>query len=234
MAPSPCDDGDDAGRQREQQDQANDGKTGSARDKQAKARHKFAGRKSCGRRVGHRSSSFEARHVESHTERSLCSGNGIAALRRHHRSEYRRPLAGRQLGARMPSGPLTLDIVACGDGWCGIKVEAGDKCGGTALKIDAGEALPDSDYIQFKGTLQLAPAPSRTSSRRRSSCRCPTTRRRAAEAADHRRHRRRVPRLPPLVPVRGADGAHQGRRLPGAADGLVAAVGHRQQRGSSC
>ena len=29
-------------------------------------------------------------------------------------------------------GPLTLDIVACGNGWCGIKVEAGDKCGGTA------------------------------------------------------------------------------------------------------
>ena len=69
-------------------------------------------------------------------------------------------IAGRWQGdsyAANASGPLTLDIVACGAGWCGIKVEAGDKCGGTALKIDAGEALPDSDYIQFKGTLQLAP-----------------------------------------------------------------------------
>jgi len=52
-------------------------------------------------------------------------------------------------------GPLTLDIVACGEGWCGIKVEANDKCGGTALKIDAGAIV--GDYIQFTGTLQLAP-----------------------------------------------------------------------------
>ena len=69
-------------------------------------------------------------------------------------------IAGRWQGASYAGdagGPLTLDIVACGAGWCGIKVDVGDKCGGTALKIDAGEALPDSDYIQFKGTLQLAP-----------------------------------------------------------------------------
>jgi hypothetical protein len=69
-------------------------------------------------------------------------------------------IAGRWQGdsyAPNASGPLTLDIVACGTGWCGIKVEAGDKCGGTALKIDAGVVLPDSDYIQFKGSLQLAP-----------------------------------------------------------------------------
>jgi hypothetical protein len=69
-------------------------------------------------------------------------------------------IAGRWQGesyARDAGGPLTLDIVACGTGWCGVKVEAGDKCGGTALKIDAGVILPDSDYIQFKGTLELAP-----------------------------------------------------------------------------
>lgn len=68
-------------------------------------------------------------------------------------------IAGRWQGesyARDAGGPLTLDIVACGTGWCGIKVEAGDKCGGTALKIDAGVAPADSDYIQFNGTLQLA------------------------------------------------------------------------------
>src|SRR5262249_7854717 len=35
-------------------------------------------------------------------------------------------------------GQLTLDIVACGDGWCGIRVMANDTCGGTALKINAG------------------------------------------------------------------------------------------------
>jgi hypothetical protein len=67
-------------------------------------------------------------------------------------------IAGRWQGDSWASdkgGPLTLDIVACGAGWCGIKVEAGDKCGGTALKIDAGAV--EGDYLQYKGTLQLAP-----------------------------------------------------------------------------
>jgi hypothetical protein len=69
-------------------------------------------------------------------------------------------IAGRWQGesyARDTGGPLTLDIVACGSGWCGVKVEVGDKCGGTALKIDSGAAEAGSDYIQFKGTLELAP-----------------------------------------------------------------------------
>jgi hypothetical protein len=54
--------------------------------------------------------------------------------------------------------PLTLDIVACGNAWCGIKVEAGDKCGGTALKVEYVEPLPDnqSDSLQFNGSLELA------------------------------------------------------------------------------
>jgi hypothetical protein len=70
-------------------------------------------------------------------------------------------IAGRWQGesyARDAGGPLTLDIVACGTGWCGVKVEAGDKCGGTALKLDAGVAVePGDDYVRFTGTLQLAP-----------------------------------------------------------------------------
>ncbi len=52
-------------------------------------------------------------------------------------------------------GKLTLDIVACGAGWCGVKVEANNACGGTALKIDAG--APDGDNVLFTGTLELAP-----------------------------------------------------------------------------
>ena len=66
-------------------------------------------------------------------------------------------IAGRWQGdswASEASGPLTLDIVACGEGWCGIKVEVNDTCGGTALKIDAG--VMQDDYVQFTGTLQLA------------------------------------------------------------------------------
>ena len=69
-------------------------------------------------------------------------------------------IAGRWQGesyARDTGGPLTLDIVACGSGWCGVKVEANDKCGGTALKIDSGTTEAGSEYIQFKGTLELAP-----------------------------------------------------------------------------
>jgi hypothetical protein len=55
--------------------------------------------------------------------------------------------------------PITLDIVACGNAWCGIKVEAGDKCGGTALKVDFVEPLgdPQSDDLLFDGTFELAP-----------------------------------------------------------------------------
>jgi hypothetical protein len=55
--------------------------------------------------------------------------------------------------------PITLDIVACGNAWCGVKVEAGDKCGGTALKVDFVGPLgdPQSDDLLFDGTLELAP-----------------------------------------------------------------------------
>jgi hypothetical protein len=57
--------------------------------------------------------------------------------------------------ARDGGGPLTLDVVACGTGWCGIKVAANDSCGGTALKLDGGAA--EGDNLVFKGTLELAP-----------------------------------------------------------------------------
>jgi hypothetical protein len=55
------------------------------------------------------------------------------------------------------AGSLTLDIVVCGKSWCGIKVEAGEKCGGTALKVAFGEPLgPPSHSLQFDGTFELA------------------------------------------------------------------------------
>ena len=49
---------------------------------------------------------------------------------------------------------LTLDIVPCDDGWCGIEVASDNKCGGTALKLDAGETGGGSTV--FKGSLELA------------------------------------------------------------------------------
>lgn len=49
---------------------------------------------------------------------------------------------------------LTLDIVACGQGWCGIEVAQDMSCGGTALKLDAGEAGNGSTL--YKGRLELA------------------------------------------------------------------------------
>ncbi len=66
-------------------------------------------------------------------------------------------VAGRWEGdtyAREAGGKLALDIVACGAGWCGIKV-ANESCGGTALKLDGGAV--EGDNLIFKGTLELAP-----------------------------------------------------------------------------
>ena len=57
-----------------------------------------------------------------------------------------------------------------------VKVEAGDKCGGTALKMDAGVAEAGSDYIQFTGTLQLAPGTEPYVVHTACSCRRPTIR----------------------------------------------------------
>ncbi len=58
---------------------------------------------------------------------------------RQTRAARRSPGAGRDESyAGDSGGPLTLDIVACGRAGAGSSVEANDKCGGTALKLDAG------------------------------------------------------------------------------------------------
>jgi len=49
---------------------------------------------------------------------------------------------------------LTLDISRCGEGWCGIEVAKGGGCGGTALKINAGEA--EGARSLYRGELKLA------------------------------------------------------------------------------
>ena len=50
---------------------------------------------------------------------------------------------------------LTLDIVACGDGWCGIEVGSNNACGATALKFDAGKSETSGGWL-FSGKLELA------------------------------------------------------------------------------
>jgi hypothetical protein len=69
-------------------------------------------------------------------------------------------IAGRWMGdtyTQTAGGSLTLDIVPCGNAWCGVKVEAGDKCGATALKVEFVEPLDSqSDSLQFNGSLELA------------------------------------------------------------------------------
>src|SRR5437762_3137066 len=67
-------------------------------------------------------------------------------------------IAGRWQGesyANDGGGSLALDIVACGEGWCGIRVAANDVCAGTALKVNAG--VVEENNAQFEGTLELAP-----------------------------------------------------------------------------
>lgn len=67
-------------------------------------------------------------------------------------------IAGRWTGASysaIRSGTLTLDIVACGAGWCGVMVGAGEACGSIALKLGAGQAVKDD--ARFQGSLELAP-----------------------------------------------------------------------------
>ena len=49
---------------------------------------------------------------------------------------------------------LTLDIVQCGEGWCGILVGRDNACGDTALKLEAGKG--EAGGLLLKGTLELA------------------------------------------------------------------------------
>lgn len=51
---------------------------------------------------------------------------------------------------------LTLDLVRCTTGWCGVEVTGAEhRCGATALRLDAGEANPNGPTL-FKGKLELA------------------------------------------------------------------------------
>lgn len=53
---------------------------------------------------------------------------------------------------------LTLDVVACGDSWCGIEVGKGNVCGATALRFDGTKTRETEakDAVLFAGTLELA------------------------------------------------------------------------------
>jgi hypothetical protein len=55
---------------------------------------------------------------------------------------------------RETGGKLTLDIVACTNGWCGIRIGDNESCGDTALKLDAGTS--EGENLLFTGTLELA------------------------------------------------------------------------------
>jgi len=51
---------------------------------------------------------------------------------------------------------LTLDVVACATGWCGVEVIGTEqRCGATALRLDGGDANPGGNTL-FKGKLELA------------------------------------------------------------------------------
>ncbi len=51
---------------------------------------------------------------------------------------------------------LTLDLVRCTTGWCGVEVTGAERrCGATALKLDGGSLNPAGPTL-FKGTLELA------------------------------------------------------------------------------
>ncbi len=51
---------------------------------------------------------------------------------------------------------LTLDIVRCNEKWCGIRVEAADKCGGVALSLTPHHVTDPKVTPVFDGKLELA------------------------------------------------------------------------------
>lgn len=52
---------------------------------------------------------------------------------------------------------LTLDIMKCATGWCGVEVLDGEaRCGATALRLDAGTTAEGTTTPQFRGNLELA------------------------------------------------------------------------------
>jgi hypothetical protein len=50
---------------------------------------------------------------------------------------------------------MTFDIVACGQGWCGVVVGENDTCGTTALTLGAGSSL--NGEMQYQGHLNFEP-----------------------------------------------------------------------------
>ncbi len=97
---------------------------------------------------------------------------------------------------------LRLDVVACGDGWCGIELGKEDRCGATALRLGKGKTEPGRGILrrqaragQGYGTLCRA----RVSVRGRSDGK--------TFPRHHRRYRRRVPHVPALVPIPDDAGA---------------------------
>jgi len=51
---------------------------------------------------------------------------------------------------------LTLDIVRCGETWCGLRVETADKCSGVALNLKPHQVTDPKVTPVFDGTLELA------------------------------------------------------------------------------
>ena len=49
---------------------------------------------------------------------------------------------------------LRLDVVACGEGWCGVELGKDDRCGGTALRLGKGKSEPGR--ATYEGKLELA------------------------------------------------------------------------------
>jgi hypothetical protein len=65
----------------------------------------------------------------------------------------------RARSAECGGGPckLTLDLVRCGAGWCGVEVVGAERrCGLTALKLDGGTGADNGSVPVFKGSLSLA------------------------------------------------------------------------------
>jgi uncharacterized protein (DUF2147 family) len=49
---------------------------------------------------------------------------------------------------------LTLDIVRCGEGWCGIEVTEGARCGRTVLRLETARAV-SGPMVSFAGRLEV-------------------------------------------------------------------------------
>lgn len=57
-------------------------------------------------------------------------------------------------GGRTACKPL-FDIMACGEGWCGVEVEDGGKCGRTSLRLSV-EKAPEKTGLGLSGQYDAA------------------------------------------------------------------------------